>query len=177
MMGYWNNEEATQETIDKDGWLHTGDKARIVDNRIYITGRLKEILVLANGEKVPPADIEMAISNDPLIEQCMVVGEGKPYLSAVIVLNPEHWKKLANSLHLDVDAPESLSDKRAVEAVIARIGEQIKDFPGYTRIFKVVLSFDPWTVDDGLITPTLKLRRQQITEHFQSAIDAMYEGH
>ncbi len=177
MLGYWNNEEATAAVIDRDGWLHTGDKARIDNNHIYITGRIKEIIVLANGEKVPPADIEMAIANDPLFDQVLVLGEGKPYLSAIAVLNPDTWPNFAQSLGLDPKAPEALTDKRVLDAVLARIAAQMDEFPGYANIHRVTLSFDPWTVDDGLITPTLKLRRRQIMERFADAIDAMYAGH
>ncbi|MES9927534.1 MAG: long-chain fatty acid--CoA ligase, partial [Candidatus Thiodiazotropha sp. 6PDIVS] len=80
MLGYWNNHAATAEMIDPQGWLHTGDQARIdEDGHIHITGRIKDILVLSNGEKIPPSDMEMAIVLDPLVEQAMVVGEGKPY--------------------------------------------------------------------------------------------------
>ena len=73
MLGYWKNDEATRQIIDSDGWLHSGDKARIENGFIHITGRLKEIIVLANGEKVPPADMEMCISLDELIEQVLVM--------------------------------------------------------------------------------------------------------
>ncbi|WP_198264406.1 AMP-binding protein [sulfur-oxidizing endosymbiont of Gigantopelta aegis] len=87
MPGYWNNDQATQKIISSDGWLHTGDKAEIRNNHLYITGRVKEILVLSNGEKVPPAELEMAICSDPIFEQAIVIGEAKPYLSAIVVLN------------------------------------------------------------------------------------------
>ena len=78
MLGYWNRPQDTREAIDADGWLHTGDQARIVGDHLYITGRLKEILVTSTGEKVAPADLEMAITSDPLLAQAMVVGEGMP---------------------------------------------------------------------------------------------------
>ena len=177
MLGYWNNDEATRAAIDRDGWFHTGDQARIERNHIYITGRLKEILVLANGEKVPPADVEMAIANDPLFEQVMVVGEGRPYMAAVAVLEKDHWRQLAASLGLDPDDPASLTHDKAVEAALDRIHDQMKAFPGYAQIYRVILTLDPWTVDDGLITPTLKLRRKQIMERFADRIEALYEGH
>ena len=78
MLGYWNNQKATHETVDKDGWLHTGDQARIDEcGHLHITGRIKEIIVLGNGEKVAPADLEMAILMDPLIEQVMIIGEAR----------------------------------------------------------------------------------------------------
>ncbi len=177
MLGYWNNEEATAQVIDKDGWLHTGDQARIDDNHIYITGRLKEILVLANGEKVPPADIEMAIANDPICEQSMVIGEGKSFLSAIVVLNEELWAQLAATLRVDPAAPESLTNQQVIDTLVERVGKQIVDFPGYAKVYRLILTLQPWTVDDGLITPTLKLRRRQITAYFQEQIDALYAGH
>ena len=92
MLGYWNNHVATAEVIDKDGWLHTGDQARIENGHVYITGRIKDILVLSNGEKIPPADMELAICLAPEIDQALIIGEGKPYLSAILVLTPEEWR-------------------------------------------------------------------------------------
>jgi long-chain acyl-CoA synthetase len=95
MLGYWNNHAATAEIIDPDGWLHTGDQARIENGHIYITGRIKDILVLSNGEKIPPMDMELAICLDPQIDQALVIGEGRPYLAAILVLNPDEWPSLA----------------------------------------------------------------------------------
>jgi long-chain acyl-CoA synthetase len=95
MRGYWKDEEATRAMIDADGWLHSGDKVRVDANGHYtIVGRIKDIIVLNNGEKVPPTDMESAILLDPLFEQVMIVGEGKPYLAALTVLNEEHWQAL-----------------------------------------------------------------------------------
>ena len=96
MMGYWQNDEATKSMIDADGWLNSGDTARIDETgHVFITGRLKEIIVMSNGEKVPPIDIEAAISRDSLFEQVMLIGEGKPYFSVLTALQNEQWKKLA----------------------------------------------------------------------------------
>jgi long-chain acyl-CoA synthetase len=83
MLGYWNNPEATAAVLDANGWLRTGDQARIAGQHLYITGRIKDIMVLSNGEKVSPADLEMAIGLDPLFEQVMIVGEGQPFLAAL----------------------------------------------------------------------------------------------
>ena len=85
--------EATREAIDENGWLHTGDVAEFVDGHICIRGRIKAIIVMSTGEKTPPADLELAISLDPLFEQAMVVGEGRSYLSALLVLNPDAWQQ------------------------------------------------------------------------------------
>jgi long-chain acyl-CoA synthetase len=177
MQGYLNDAEATARAIDADGWLHTGDKARTEDGRIYITGRLKEIIVLSNGEKVSPVDMEMAIATDPLFEQVMVVGEGRPYLTALLVLNRERWSALAPPLGLAVDDPGALEDPRALEEACRRIGGLIRQFPGYAQIRRVALTLEPWTVESGLLTPTLKLRRGPIVESARAALDRLYAGH
>jgi long-chain acyl-CoA synthetase len=173
MLGYWNNPTATAAVIDKDGWFHTGDKARIDENEhLYITGRIKDIIVMANGEKVPPTDMEMAILIDNLFDQVMVIGEGKPFLSSLIVLNPEHWENFAKQFNVD----SSLQAKEVKQAILKRIAKQIKDFPGYAQIRRVSLFLEPWSVQNGLLTPTLKMKRAVIVKRYEAAIDEMYQG-
>ncbi|UJO99858.1 MAG: long-chain fatty acid--CoA ligase, partial [Nitrosomonas sp.] len=102
MLGYWNNPEATQTAISPDGWLNTGDIASIdAQGHVTITGRLKEIIVLSTGEKVPPGDMEAAILRDPLFEQVMLTGEARSYLSVLAVLNPARWQDLIAHYGLD----------------------------------------------------------------------------
>jgi long-chain acyl-CoA synthetase len=177
MLGYWDNLKATAEVINKEGWLHTGDQARIEQGRIYITGRIKEIIVLANGEKVPPAEMETAIGTDHLFDQVMVIGEGRPYLSALVVLNPEHWAKLAYNLDLNPHQEESLKSPAAIEYVLQQIEKHTRHFPGYARIHQVALTLEHWTVENGLATATLKARRKQVMQHYRKEISALYEGH
>lgn len=176
MLGYWNQDDATQLAIDRDGWLHTGDKARIEHGHIYITGRLKDILVLSNGEKLPPADLEMAITDDPLFEQVIVIGEQKPYLTAILVLNPEEWPNLAAKLKLTPSA-EHLNHPLVHEQIISRLQPLMTGFPGYAKIYRVHTTLEPWTVENGLLTPTLKLKRQPILSKFSQQIAEMYKGH
>jgi long-chain acyl-CoA synthetase len=177
MMGYWNNDEATHQIIDHDNWLHTGDKAKIVNRHIYITGRLKEILVLSNGEKVPPSDIELAISSDPVIDQVILVGEGKPFLSAIIVLNSEIWKTLLVKHGIDQTKRSGLNDSDMIKVILELIKGKLKNFPGYTEVYSVILTLEPWTVEAGLITPTLKLKRSNIISLFKEKLDELYKGH
>jgi len=176
MLGYWNNHAATARIIDREGWLATGDQARIEHNHIFITGRIKDILVLSNGEKVPPADMESAISLDPLFEQVMVIGEGRPFLSALLVLNPEHWPEFARGLGVDPDDPHALGGAGVRSAVQKRVTRLLKDFPGYAKIRQVYLGLEPWSVENGLMTPTLKVKRPQVVERFAAEIGAMYQG-
>jgi long-chain acyl-CoA synthetase len=169
MLGYWNNRRATAEVIDQDGWLHTGDKVKIEHGHIFITGRLKEIIVMANGEKVPPADMEMCIAMDNLFEQVVVIGEGKPYLSALITLNEE----VAKDLQID---PAQVSPQQQ-EMLLDRVNNLLDNFPGYAKIVNLSVIKEPWTIENGMITPTMKLKRKTIHEENLDEIAKMYEGH
>jgi long-chain acyl-CoA synthetase len=162
MLGYWNNPEATAQVKSATGWLNTGDQARMENGFLYIIGRIKEIIVLGNGEKVPPGDMELAILLDPLFEQVMVVGEGKPFLSALVVLNGDQAAKAGNP-----------DDK----AVLKSIAAQLNSFPGYAQVRRAVIVREPWSVDNGLMTPTLKLRRNQILERYGNAVEEVYRRH
>lgn len=178
MLGYWHNNQATEAIIDKDGWLHTGDQVRIDDQqRIYITGRLKEIIVLSNGEKVPPNDMELAIAMDPIVDQVMVVGEGRPYLSAILVLNPEQLQDVCSSVNIDANAADVLQKETILNTIHQRVCERIKTFPGYAQIQTISCTTQPWTIESGLITPTLKLKRQKILAHHAADIEQLYLGH
>ncbi len=177
MLGYWNDAEATRRVIDSDGWLHTGDQVRRSGKHLFITGRLKEIIVLANGEKVPPADMEMAIALDGLFEQVMIVGEGKPYLAALVVLNPDHYCVLAKDLGLNPADKGSLHDDRLKQALVARVGKQLSGFPGYAQVYAVTALEQPWSVDNGMLTPTMKLRRNRIFDRYHEECEALYTGH
>ncbi|MDH5190797.1 MAG: long-chain fatty acid--CoA ligase [Gammaproteobacteria bacterium] len=167
MMGYWNNESATQAMIDPDGWLHTGDIVRIENNHIYITGRLKEIIVMSNGEKVPPADMESAILCDPLFEQVIVFGEGMSRLGAIIVLNKEHLNVI-NSHSSEYN--DSMSRDIVNDVILKSINNQLSAFPGYARVEHVIVEETPWTIEDGYMTPTLKLKRNEIMKKHEAEI-------
>jgi len=175
MRGYWKNEEATRAMIDAEGWLHSGDKVTVDAHGHYaIVGRIKDIIVLNNGEKVPPSEMEAAIQLDPLFEQAMIVGEGKPYLAALIVLNEEHWNSFAAHLHLDPAQPATLRNPKVVKAVTKHVAHQLKHFPGYAQIRRLHLDLKPWTLEDGLLTPTLKIKRDLIFNRYRDAIEALY---
>nr|WP_320166542.1 long-chain fatty acid--CoA ligase [uncultured Methylophaga sp.] len=177
MLGYWNNHKATANTIDAEGWLHTGDQARIAESgHIFITGRIKDILVLSNGEKVSPVDMEMAITRDELFEQALVVGEGKPFLSALVVLNAEQWLQLAQRLKLDAMNKNSLTDKSMQQHIIQRFRGLLHDFPAYAKIRRVHLTLSPWTIENGMLTPTLKIKRAKLVEANQQLIDEFYQN-
>ena len=173
MMGYWNCPEETSKTI-VDGWLHSGDKARIENGYVYLTGRLKEIIVMANGEKVSPADMEIAIAQDALFEQVIIIGEARPYLTAIAVLEKDQWKRFSRRMGF---AKNDFTKTEVEEILLKRISRNLHNFPGYAQIRRMACTLEPWTIDEGLLTPTLKVKRLKVTEKFQQQIDSMYEGH
>ena len=154
MLGYWRDEAATRAAIDGERWLHTGDLAEIRDGRIAIRGRAKDILVLSNGEKVPPQDVEFAVLHDPVFEQAMLVGEGRPYVVLLAVSRETDERVLAK-----------------------RANEQLKAFPRWARVRRVIATSEPWGVDNGLLTPTLKLKRPMLLARYRDRIDAAYAAH
>ncbi len=175
MLGYYNNQQATEQVIDSEGWLHTGDIVHISDEGyLYITGRVKDIIVLANAEKVPPQDMETAMCADPLFDQAMILGEGRPFLSALLVLNEMEWKMLAKDLKLDSQAPESLRQAAVHKYVLRRLTDCLKEFPGYAQVRRAGMYLEPWTIENGLLTPTLKIRRTQLVKRFTEDIEALY---
>lgn len=178
MLGYWKNEQATKDTFTEDGWLKSGDKARIdKDGHVYITGRLKDIMVLANGEKIPPNDMEMAIALDSLFEQVMIIGEARAFLSVVLVLDPDAWADMAVTLNIHPESPDAFSQRDIEKAILSRVSVRLKDFPGYAKIRRAHITLEPWTVDGGLLTPTLKIKRPKVMERFSKEIEELYEDH
>ena len=175
MKGYWKRPEDTARILSPDGWLGTGDQADIVNGRIYIKGRIKEIIVTSTGEKVPPGDLELALLADPLLEQAFVVGENRPFIACVAVLNAGEWQRLAADLGLNPQAADSLNHPSVHRAVLARIEKNTASFARYAVPRTVHLTLDPWTIENTFMTPTLKLKRNNLMAHFAEAIEGMYQ--
>lgn len=177
MLGYWRSDEGTARSIDQDGWLHTGDRAEIVDGRIYLMGRTQDTLVLSTGEKVSPGAVELRITQDPLVEQAMVVGHGMPYVGALLVLNRGTWSALAQTLTLDPHDPRSLRADEVKRTMTEMLRRLLEDLPSHAQVRRVCLFLEPWTTDEGLLTPTMKLKRGVIEQRFEAEIRGLYKGH
>ncbi|BBB69805.1 AMP-dependent synthetase [Undibacterium sp. YM2] len=174
MRGYWKREEDTAKTFI-DGWLRTGDQASIVDGRVRILGRVKEIIVTSTGEKIAPVDLELAIMNDAVFEQAYAFGENAPFIACAVVLSRAYWLELSTSLGLNPDDTASLKSPQAQKAVVQRIKALTKGFPYYAQPRAAILTLEPWTVENTLITPTLKLKRNNLLAHFAADIEAVYK--
>ena len=177
MKGDWNREDATRAVLSDDGWLSTGDVAEIYsDGCIRITGRIKEIIVTSTGEKVPPADLEAAMETDRLFAQTLAVGDDRPYIGALAVVNPDEWKNLCAQLGLDPDDDASLSSRDAEQAAVRRIKKACAGFPNYGIPRQVKLLREPWTIENGLLTPTLKLKRNVIQQRYVDEIEQLFSA-
>ena len=178
MKGYWKRPDDTAKVLSPDGWLSTGDVGEFNEEGLLrIRGRIKEIIVTSTGEKVPPVDLELALETDPLFAQTYVVGEARPFISFVAVLNPEEWIKLAAKLGVDPEDTLALQSNAVRSAVLKRARAAAADFPHYALPRNVALTLDPWTIDNGLLTPTLKLKRKPLAEKFAAQIEEMYLSH
>lgn len=175
MQGYWKRPEDTARILSPEGWLGTGDQAEIVDGRIHIRGRIKEIIVTSTGEKVPPADLELAVTSDPLFEQAFVVGENLPFIACVAVVHPEEWQRVARGLGLDPKDPATLAHPAVLQEALARIARQTAGFARYAVPRAVHLVNEPWSIENGMMTPTLKLKRANLLVRHAAAIEAMYQ--
>jgi long-chain acyl-CoA synthetase len=177
MLGYWGRPEDTAHVLEKDGWLHTGDRAEIDNGLIRIKGRIKDIIVTSTGEKVSPTDLEAAITADPVFEQALVFGEQRPYLVAILVLSRQRWATRAAELGLDPQKELSLRAPGATRWALERVSQLVKSFPSYATPKAVFLSLEPWTIANGLITPTLKPKRLAIGTRYATEIAELYKGH
>ena len=176
MKGYWKRPEDTARVLDAEGWLSTGDQADMQNGRIRIMGRIKEIIVTSTGEKVPPGDLELAIAVDPLFAQVLVVGENRPFIACVAVVNPVEWQRLAASLGLNPAEAASLNQPAVHKAALARIALQTRDFARYAMPRAVFLTLEPWTIENTLMTPTLKLKRNNLMARYAGDIEALYRS-
>ncbi|MEE3850794.1 long-chain fatty acid--CoA ligase [Gordonia sp. LSe1-13] len=173
--GYWKNEKATAESI-KDGWFHTGDIGHLDDGYLFITGRKKELIVTAGGKNVSPAQLEDTIRAHPMVSQCLVVGDNKPFIAALITIDPEAAPGWLERHSLPADT--SMADLAQNETLRGEIDAAVKDantkVSNAEAIKKFAILEGDFTIESGELTPTMKLKRNVIHDAHKKAIADLY---
>jgi long-chain acyl-CoA synthetase len=176
MLGYWKNDEATAAAIDADGWFRTGDLGEFdADGFIRITGRKKEILVTAGGKNVAPAVLEDRIRLHPLVSQCMVVGDGKPFIAALITIDPETIVSWAKDRGKPTDVPSLVDDKELIAEIQKAVDDANTAVSKAEGIKKFAILPTDWTQENGELSLKLSLRRHIVMKKHESEVEALYQ--
>ncbi len=176
MKGYYNKPEETAEAIDADGWFHTGDCGEIAPTgELILTERLKDLFKTSNGKYIAPQVLETLLGQDKFIEQVTIIGDGRKYVSALIVPDFEELKAYADKKHIEYHSIEELVNSPEIHKMMEdRINDYQKDLASYEQIKRFVLLPKAFTMESGELTNTLKIKRAVISKRYRPLIDAMY---
>ena len=175
MQGYWRNEEATRQAIN-DGWLHTGDIGEIdADGDIRITDRKKDLIVNSGGDNLSPARIEGLLTLRPEIAQAMIYGDRRPHLVALLVPNTDWAKAWARAADRSAELGTLANDPEFLKALGRAVDEVNRNLSNVEKIRRFAVATEPFSIDNGQLTPTLKIRRHVITRNYAPALEALYD--
>jgi long-chain acyl-CoA synthetase len=173
--GYWHNDAATAEAKDANAWFHTGDVGEIDDEGfVRITGRKKEILVTAGGKNVAPAVLEDRLRAHPLVDQCIVVGDGQPFIAALVTIDPETLPAWAEQHGKSSHVSDLVDDADLRAEIEAAVEEANKAVSKAESIRRFAIVADAWTEEGGQLTPSLKLKRGVVMREHRDDVDALY---
>ena len=175
--GYFKEPEATAAVLDDDGWLQTGDIATIdEDGFVTITDRKKDIIVTAGGKNIAPQNLENDLKTSQYVSQVMVVGDRRPFPAALITLDPVEIGKWAAEQGIEGDAATLARDARVEQLVSGIVDEVNRDRSRYEQLKRFRILPRDFEMEQGEVTPTLKLKRNVVLEHFADEVDALYDG-
>jgi long-chain acyl-CoA synthetase len=176
MKGYYKNEAETKETIDEENWLHTGDIGYLdKDGFLYITDRKKNIIVTSGGKNIAPQPIENLLTTSKYIDQALVLGDKRKYCTAFIVINPDSLKTFAQKQSIDYQNEKDLIEHNAVKELFQKEIDRLSvDLASYETIKRFTLLSEPFTIENGELTPTLKIKRNVVEQKYFAKIETMY---
>ncbi|MBL0209368.1 MAG: long-chain fatty acid--CoA ligase [Holophagaceae bacterium] len=179
MLGYWDNEAATKEAIDTDGYFHTGDIGEFdALGRLKITDRKKELIITSGGKKIAPQPIENELKTDKYVSQAVLAGDKRNFISALIVPNFDSLERWAGYKHLHFANRRELVEQPIVMAkLMSRVEKVNATLSNYERIKKIVIIPDELTVENGALTPSLKIKRRVVNQMYGGLIEGLYEVH
>ena len=172
--GYYKNPEATAEAVDADGWLHSGDLGKLEGDLLYITGRKKEIIITAGGENIAPNVIEGLMKGIPGVSQVVVVGDARKHLSALFTLDEEKLDIVRNETGCQGSMAELADNETVKKWLMDRVNEKNSELARVQTIKKVKILSEDLSIDNGLMTPTMKVKRKVVNERYAAEIDAFY---
>jgi long-chain acyl-CoA synthetase len=176
MKGYWNDPQATAQTL-VDGWLHTGDVGQVdVDGYIRITDRKRDFIKNSGGEMVSPARVEGYLTLEPEIAQAMVFGDRQPYLVAIVVPDHEFAVEFAGKNGGQADIAALAVDPSFIKTIGAAVARVNRGLTPVERVRRFVIAAEPFTIANGQMTPTLKVKRHAVREVYGEALGALYDG-
>jgi long-chain acyl-CoA synthetase len=175
--GYYKKPKATAEAFTEDGWFRTGDAGDLTEkNGIVMTERLKDLYKTSNGKYIAPQQLEVSLMTDKFIDGAIIIGDQRKYVSALIIPNFVELSNYANSQGIKFESPEDLCNhKLIIKLYESRIEPMQNEFANYEQIKRFALLSEPFTIANGELTNTLKMRRQFIAEKYKETIDKMYE--
>jgi long-chain acyl-CoA synthetase len=177
MRGYYKDPERTAETIDADGWLHTGDIGQLDDEGyLRIVDRKKELIITSGGKNISPASIEYELQRHPLVGQACAIGDRRNYVTALLVLDQETAPAWARARGIEFESPEDLAVNPVVLAEVERaVTAANEHLARVEQVRRWALLPEEWTAQTGELTPSLKRRRRVITDKYAKEIEALYE--
>ncbi len=176
MKGYYKDEAGTREAINPDGWFHTGDIGIIEDGYLRITDRKKNIIVTAGGKNIAPAPMEGALILNKYFEQALVVGDRRKFISAIMVPNFVELGTWAGENNITDTSPEALIENTAVyDMLMGEVDSVMENFSHYEAVKKILLMPKEFNIEDGTLTPTLKIKKRVVEERYKNQVDALYE--
>jgi long-chain acyl-CoA synthetase len=179
MKGYLNKPKATAEVIDAEGWFHTGDQGKFdEEGNLIITGRIKELIINSYGKNIPPSPIELAICSSKYVEQVLIHGDCRPFLCALVVPSRIALEAFAREEGIAFKRHTDLLDHPdVVKLYDGEIKQALAGFAQYEQVRRFKLIPDPFTVENGFLTPSLKTKRPQVITAYRDELEKMYEGH